>query len=138
MAIVLAERGHQVVLAGCDVEQAGSRQLAARARRSARTGRLRFTPSRAAAARHGHVVVMAVATQPDRGDEDRISTLLEAAVEIARNLSGPTVIVDQSSESDAAAAQIARAMIGSSNHAIVVVKGKGAREGEPGRPSSPS
>src|SRR5690606_41129039 len=28
MAIVLAERGHQVVLAGCDVEQAGSRQLA--------------------------------------------------------------------------------------------------------------
>ena len=81
---------------------------------------------------------MAVATQPDRGDEDRISTLLEAAVEIARNLSGPTVIVDQSSESDAAAAQIARAMIGSSNHAIVVVKGKGAREGEPGRPSSPS
>lgn len=121
-AIELADRGYQVVCANAEARSPSS-ELTERARRHARSGRLRFTSSRAAAARHGHIIIMAVATQPAAAGDDPAASLLSAAVEVAQNLSGPAVIVDRSAVSDAVAARIARVMVGAANHEIVVVRG---------------
>jgi UDPglucose 6-dehydrogenase len=114
-AIEFAERGHHVVCAAEDPERAMTAGLAERARHSARTGRLRFTSSSADVARHGQVIVMADVTHWKE------SALFETAVEVAQNLTGPTIIVDRSTASAALADQVAQLLVCNSEHEIVVV-----------------
>jgi UDP-glucose 6-dehydrogenase len=125
LALEFAERGCEVICADHRADRSLS-PLAAdlndRLRRSARSGRLRFTRSSAVAARHGQVVVMAVGPRAD-GD-----ALLEV-MEVARNLSGPAVIVDESTDSALSAARFARVFANHAQHDVVVVRGQvGARK----------
>ncbi len=136
-AVEFARRGHEVVCADIGSERGPeSATLADDVRRNTRTGCLRFTSSSADAARHGGVIVMAVAPRsPDAesydGEDHEEACLSAAAVEVARNLSGPTVIVDKTTTSEATADRIARLMARHSNHEIVVVSGSQAAREQP-------
>lgn len=125
LALEFAERGHQVVCAdyrGDRIAPPPNSALAERLRRNVRVGRLRFTSSSAAAARHGQVVVMAVETRAD-GAEDQ-AALLDAVVEAAQSLSGPALIVDESTNSAASAAHVARLLSGIAKHEIVLASAR--------------
>jgi UDPglucose 6-dehydrogenase len=117
-AIEFADRGHHVVWADDAAEQiSAAPELAARVQRNAAAGRLRCTCSRAAAARHGEVIVMAVASPQ----------LLAAAVEVAQNLTGPAVIVDRGTDSAATADRVARLLAHNAIHDIALVSGSSTR-----------
>jgi UDPglucose 6-dehydrogenase len=117
-AVEFAERGHHVVWADDDADRIVSTpELAARVQRNARIGRLRCTCSRAAAARHGEVIIMAVASPQS----------LIAAVEVAQNLTGPAVIVDRSADSAETADRVARLLAHNTSHDVAVVSGSSIR-----------
>lgn len=120
-ALELAERGFQVVCADDCEQVAAAAEQSDRAQRSIGAGRLRFTRSSADAARHGEVIFMAVGASADDDSVEHTARLMDAAVEVAQNLSGPAVIVDKSTASPALADQIAQLMAHNSEHEIVVV-----------------
>ncbi len=117
-AVEFADRGYEVVCADVEgepvCERAALDELGEGVRRHARAGRLRLTSSSAEAARHGQVVVFAA-------QREGLEGLTAAAVRVAQNLSGPTVIVDRTTLSEAAADRLARLLARHSEHEIVVV-----------------
>jgi predicted dinucleotide-binding enzyme len=124
LALEFAERGCQVVCADHRADPSLTplaAELNDRLRSSACSGRIRFTRSSAVAARHGQVVVMAVGPRADEA--------LMEVMEVARNLSGPAVIVDESTDSPVSAARFARLFANYARHDVVVVRGQvGARK----------
>ncbi len=84
-------------------------------------GRLRFTTSNAEAARHGEVVFMAVGTPSDgpEGSAD-LSFLYQAAAEVGRHVTRPTVMVNKSTVPVGTAERISR-IVGEQTDVEVVV-----------------
>lgn len=74
---------------------------------------------------------------PERGESggdaevDRAALLEALVVEIASNLAGPAVIVDESSSSAASAARFAQLVAGVARHDVVVVRAKTPSTSEP-------
>lgn len=76
--------------------------------RNTKAGRLRFTTENAEAAQHGEVVFMAVGTPPSPDGSADLSYLFDAAAEIGKNLSHPTIIVNKSTVPVGTAERVAR------------------------------
>jgi UDPglucose 6-dehydrogenase len=124
-ALELAKRGYHVLCADDSERVAAAAGRCERALPSSGAGLLRFTDSSADVARHGEVIFIAMGTSAeadgDHGDDDPTARLLDAAVEVAQNLTGPAVIVDKSTASPAVAEEVADLMARNSDHEIVVV-----------------
>jgi UDPglucose 6-dehydrogenase len=71
-------------------------------------GRLRFTTSNAEAAVHGEVIFLAVGTPTSHDGAADLSFLYQAAAEIGRHITRPTIIVDKSTVPVGTAERIAR------------------------------
>lgn len=71
-------------------------------------GRLRFTTSNAEAAVHGEVIFLAVGTPTGSDGSADLSYLYQAAAEIGRHITRPTVIVDKSTVPVGTSERIAR------------------------------
>jgi UDPglucose 6-dehydrogenase len=118
-AAAFAEHGNDVLCADIDagkiarleqgeipIYEPGLEELV---ERNAKAGRLRFTTSNAAAAKHGEVIFLAVGT-PTAGAEGsaNLSYLYEAAREIGQHLDHFAVLVDKSTVPVGTAEQVTR------------------------------
>lgn len=125
-ALELAKRGYHVLCADDSERVAAAANRCEPLSNSSGAGLLRFTDSSADVARHGEVIFIAMGMSADEadcdhGDGDSTTRLLDAAVELAQNLTGPAVIVDKSTASPAVAEEVADLMARNSDHEIVVV-----------------
>ncbi|HEY8377856.1 MAG TPA: nucleotide sugar dehydrogenase, partial [Nannocystis sp.] len=71
-------------------------------------GRLRFTTSNAEAAVHGDIIFLAVGTPTTADGSADLSYLYQAASEIGRHITRPTIIVDKSTVPVGTAERVAR------------------------------
>src|SRR5690606_28746710 len=71
-------------------------------------GRLRFTLSNAEAAAHGDIIILAVGTPTAADGSADLSYLFQAASEIGRHITRPTIIIDKSTVPVGTAERITR------------------------------
>lgn len=103
---VLAEVGHNVMCVDVDAEKVERLKdgdipifepgLEPMVQSNVAAGRLSFTTDSADAVAHGKAIFLAVGTPPDEDGSADVSYVLEVARQIARNMTGPKIVITKS------------------------------------------
>lgn len=110
-----AELGHDVLCAGLGAglaQFAGTRGCA----------KIRFTTSPAAAARHGQLGFIVLGTPGlGVGRASALARLVAAVIEIAKNLQGPAILINDGATPSATVGDLAQRMLEHTNQQIIAV-----------------